>query len=145
MEKSHTLRKSDAEDIFDTMSGSTGLTGATDSNIIFQKGADSSSAILHVQGRDIESAEYALKLDSGHMTWKFLGDAKDIKSTDTKQKIYDAIKEADKPLSPKELAEVTGIEYGYIRKTLPDLMKEGNIIKQDRGKYIYSADPEKSS
>jgi len=141
----HHLRKSDAEDIFDTMSGSTGLTGATDSNIIFQKGSDSSSATLHVQGRDIESAEYALKLDSGNMTWKFLGDAKDIKSTDNKQKLYDAIKEADKPMSPKELAKTTGIDDGYVRKTLSKLKDEGNIKKQGRGKYIYSADPEKSS
>ena len=138
----HHLRKMDAEDIFDTMSGSTGLTGATDSNIIFQKEAASSSATLHVQGRDIESTKYAIKLDSDNMRWEFLGDAKDIKSTDNKQNVYNAIKEADKPLSPKELEKITGIDNGYIRKILPDLMNEGGVKKQGRGKYIYSGDPE---
>lgn len=138
----HHLRKMEADDIFDTISGSTGLTGATDSNIIFEKGPVSTNATLHVQGRDIESAEYAMKLDSNTMTWGFLGDAKDVKSTDNKQKLYDAIKGAGEALSPKELEEATGMDGGYIRKTLAVLMKEGGIKKQGWGKYIYSGDPE---
>ncbi len=134
----HHLRKSDADDIFDTLSGSLGLTGATDTNLILERQTGNVDATLHINGRDVESAEYAMRFQPGNMSWRILGAAQDIKSTDERQKLFDAIKNADKPLSPKKIETLTNLKPHYIRKTLPLLITDGSIKKEGRGQYIYN-------
>ena len=51
----HHDRKSEAEDVFDTVSGSLGLTGAADTILIMKRQAG--TVTLHVRGRDIEETE----------------------------------------------------------------------------------------
>src|ERR1700730_7776698 len=55
----HHDRKSEADDVFDTVSGSLGLTGASDTILIMKRQAG--AVTLHVRGRDIEEAELALQ------------------------------------------------------------------------------------
>lgn len=133
----HHLRKSDADDIMDTFSGSLGLTGATDTNLILERQTGNADAVLHVNGRDVESAEYAMRFQPGNMSWRILGAAQDVKSTNQRQTLYDALKNAGKALSPKEIKALTNLKSNYIRKTLPLLIKEGSIKKEGRGQYIY--------
>jgi hypothetical protein len=58
----HHTRKADADDVFDTVSGTLGLTGAADTILVLSK--RSGKAVLHARGRDIEDSETALKFDS---------------------------------------------------------------------------------
>ena len=134
----HHLRKSDADDIMDTFSGSLGLTGATDTNLILERQTGNADAVLHINGRDVESAEYALRFQPGNMSWRILGAAQDVKSTDQRQVLYDALKDAGKALSPKDIETLTKLKGHYIRKTLPLLIEDGSIKKEGRGLYIYN-------
>ena len=131
----HHLRKMSAEDIFDTISGTLGLTGAVDSTLILTR--SSRNTELHIDGRDVEKDEYALKFNPDNLSWKIIGKAHEVKSTDQKQRLYNALKEADNALSPKEIAGTTGLSSSYVRKTLPKLVEEGDITKIGYGKYIY--------
>ena len=133
----HHLRKQGSSDIFDTVSGTLGLTGACDSTLILNRNRLGQME-LHLTGRDIEQAEYAMEFNKDNLTWRIVGRAYEIKSTERKQKLYDALKGATEPLSPKQLAEITGLRQNYVSKALPRLMEEGNITRLDRGLYIYS-------
>ena len=57
----HHLRKSSGDDVMDTMSGSFGLTGASDTNIVVSRTTALADAKLHIVGRDVEAVEYAMK------------------------------------------------------------------------------------
>ncbi len=131
------LRKELAEDIFDTFSGTLGLTGAADGLLAFAKKRGQSSADLHITGRDIEDAEYALKFNSDTYLWEFLGKSRDIKSTKNQQIIYDAFKNCEYSLSPKEIHDMTGLSLQYVKKTLPRMCEKGEIKRIDRGQYAF--------
>ena len=72
----HHDRKSEAEDVFDTVSGSLGLTGAADTILIMKRQAG--AVTLHVRGRDIEEAEMALQFDKATCRWSILGAAAEV-------------------------------------------------------------------
>lgn len=133
----HHLRKSASEDVFDTMSGSLGLTGATDTNLILERKSGNADATLHINGRDVEPQEYALKFEPSLLSWNLIGKASEVKSTETIQKVYDAFKMNNAPMSPKLIADETGLKLPYIKKLLPRLISSGDITKLDRGLYQY--------
>jgi len=65
----HHLRKQPATDVFDQVSGSTGLTGAADSVLVLQRERGSSAAILHVSGRDVDERQVRLTFDRERARW----------------------------------------------------------------------------
>ncbi len=132
----HHLRKSEAEDVMDTFSGSLGLTGAADGLMALTRTTGNADATLAVNGRDVEATTYAIKFDPVILSWVLMGEASEVKSTEERQKLYDAIKKYGYPVSPKELEEMTGLKAHYIRKTLPLLVRDGSIKKVGRGQYI---------
>ena len=68
----HHDRKADAEDPFDTVSGSLGLTGAADSLLILRRDAQTPTGRLFLRGRDVEDTELALGWDATRGTWHLL-------------------------------------------------------------------------
>lgn len=132
----HHLRKAQAEDIFDQVSGSLGLTGAADSTLILDRKTGQADAVLHVTGRDVESAEYALRFDPRYLSWNLLGEASEIQSTEQQQAVYDALKTFDNPISPKQLQEVTDLKYRNVMKILHKLVSEGAVQQVGRGRYV---------
>jgi RecA-family ATPase len=133
----HHLRKTVSEDRFDDISGTFGVTGAADGILLLIRKTGQADAELHVTGRDVESAEYALKFDNATLSWNILGEADQVKSTEKKQAIFDTIKTYGHPISPKEIAEYSGLNINYVKKTLPVLLKEGHIQKAGHGNYIF--------
>jgi RecA-family ATPase len=57
----HHDRKADADDAFDTVSGTLGLTGAADTILMLKRGKN--GVVLHARGRDIEESETAMQFD----------------------------------------------------------------------------------
>jgi RecA-family ATPase len=70
----HHVRKMDAEDPFDMVSGTNGLTGAADTILVLRRQAG--SVTLHARGRDIEEKETPvgstsfLPLDAARRCWR---------------------------------------------------------------------------
>ena len=73
----HHDRKSGADDVFDTVSGTLGLTGAADTIAILKR--EAGAVTFHVRGRDIEEAEKALQFNKATCRWTILGEAADIR------------------------------------------------------------------
>jgi RecA-family ATPase len=72
----HHDRKAEADDVFDTISGSLGLSAAADTLLIMKR--QSGSVTLHVRGRDVEETELALQFSKETCRWTILGSATDL-------------------------------------------------------------------
>ena len=71
----HHLRKMNDDDPMNMISGTTGLSGATDSNFVLRKSRRrENTATLYCTGRDIPYRELALEFDGEAHVWKLLSD-----------------------------------------------------------------------
>ena len=69
----HHLRKMNDDDPMNMISGTTGLSGATDSNFVLRKSKRrENTATLYCTGRDIPYRELALEFDGEDHVWKLL-------------------------------------------------------------------------
>jgi hypothetical protein len=129
----HHLRKMEADDVFDTISGTLGLTGAADCLLAMTRTVR--GAVLHVRGRDIDQTEYALEFNKELLSWNILGKADEILNTRQQQQVVDCLIEHGEPLSPGEISELLGIKVSYIKGLMPKLIRSGRIEKIGHGKY----------
>ena len=60
----HVRKLKDASDPFNEVSGSTGITGAADTNIILKRGRGDSTATLLVCGRDVDYQQFTLRFEN---------------------------------------------------------------------------------
>ena len=69
----HHLRKMNDDDPMNMISGTTGISGATDTNLVLKKGKRSgSAATLYCTGRDIEYQELTLEFDQNAHVWRLV-------------------------------------------------------------------------
>ncbi len=133
----HHLRKMIADDIFETVSGSTGLTGSVDSILVLQRDRARVNAVLSIVGRDIQDRELALNWNADNCEWEYLGGAAEFRISSERQAIIDELKAAGRPLSSKELADLLGKNHNTLRYNLMKMYNDRQIDKTDRGQYIY--------
>ena len=126
------LRKADADDAYDTINATLGLTGVVDSVLM-----TSGSVTLFGRGRDLVEIEKGLEFNKNACTWTIMGDAAAIRLTKEREVILDALEEAGGPLGPNQIAAATGMKATNIRKLLGKLLKENPplIKKAGYGKY----------
>ena len=129
------LRKMPADqDPFDAVSGSTGLTGAMDSILVLDRG--SGGTTLYLRGRDVAEQELAVRFDKASCRWSLLGDASEVRMSDERRAVLDALRGETEPLSPRQIAELTGQPQGNIRRLIHSMAKDGEVTKLKRGKYV---------
>lgn len=102
----HHTRKLAAEDAMDTVSGSFGLVGAADTIIVIER--RSQGTILNVRGRDVESAELAVRFDENTCRWTLLGNASQVHRSDERKCVLEALAKVSRPVSPQEIMAATG-------------------------------------
>lgn len=130
----HHTRKLDADDPFDTISGTHGLTGMADTLMVMAR--NEGTAKLCGQGRDIEGYEKAIERDTFTGGWKLLGDAKERAKTGERQAILDVLQEADgETLTTATIASATGKRKDNVSHLLKRLAGEGLVEKAGFGKW----------
>jgi DNA-binding transcriptional ArsR family regulator len=130
----HHLRKAEADDPFDTISGTLGLTGAVDTMLVLKR--DSYGGfVLHGKGRDLLEVEKAMIFDRDSCLWRIEGDAAPIRRSSERTAILDAIAEASEPIGPTDIAAATKMKATNVRFLLGKLVREGAIEKVERGRY----------
>jgi hypothetical protein len=112
----HHLRKAEADDAFDTISGTLGLTGAPDTIMILRR--DTRGTILHAKGRDLIEIEKAIRFDAGTCTWVVLGEAEAIRQSAERSAIVAALEEAGTELGPNQIATACGMKPANVRYLL---------------------------
>jgi hypothetical protein len=131
----HTNKRSDIDDPLDAVSSTTGFTGAADSILVLAKGPQGPT--LYGRGRDIEEIETALRFDHQFGSWTALGEASEVRRTDERKTVLDALLDAEEALSPTEIASITGMKYGNIRRLLGKMVTAGEVLKSGRGRYLH--------
>jgi RecA-family ATPase len=130
----HHLRKADADDAFDTISGTLGLTGAPDTILVLKRDSGG-NIILHGKGRDLIEIEKAMVFDRESCLWRIVGDAAAVQRSNERKTVLDAIEEAGEPIGPNDIAAATGMKPVNVRYLLSKLLGDGMIEKAGYGKY----------
>lgn len=133
----HHTRKSQSEsgDPFETVSGSLGLSGAADTTLVLDR--NSNGCTLYGRGRDIEEIESAVTFDKTTAKWLVQGSVTEVRRSDERGNILDALIEGGEAMSPSVIATVTGMKDGNVRKLLNAMVKAGEVQKSGYGKYIH--------
>lgn len=129
----HHVRKSDAEDVFDMISGTNGLTGIFDTLMVLARYGE--GAKLAAQGRDLESYEKALERDRRTGGWIFKGEALPLAKTGERQELLDVLAGAKGPMRLFELADAIGKKPDTTRHLLKALLDEGTVQQPCHGQY----------
>jgi hypothetical protein len=143
----HHLRKLEAGDPFDMISGSTGLTGGVDGALVLKRDRGKQDATLAIDGRDIEEpTELALRWDADIASWSLMGDAEEYRLVGERREIIEVLREAHpEPLGAKEVAVILGKEdgkgYNATRQRMYQMSKAGEIKLVAHGKYTLPNKP----
>jgi hypothetical protein len=129
----HHTKKGGADDPLEALSGSNGLSACADTTLVLDR--DSNGVTLYVRGRDVEEKESAMTFTAGY--WNVTGEAADVRRSDERGNILVTLEQAPEPMSPTELADVTGMKNGNVRKLLFSMMKAGEVQKSGRGRYVH--------
>jgi AAA domain/IclR helix-turn-helix domain len=130
----HHLRKAEADDPFDTISGTLGLTGAVDSILVLKRDSGG-NYVLHGKGRDLIEIEKAVTWDADACIWRIAGDAGTVRRSAERTAILDVIREAGEPVGPNDIANAAGMKATNVRFLLGKLVKDGAVRKAAYGKY----------
>jgi len=131
----HHQRKLDSDDPLDAASGSTGLTGAADSVLVL--GRDGQGTTLSGRGRDIDDIGVALSFDKTKGRWSILGDAQEVRRSESRSSILDVLKAVPEPMTPADIAIMTGIESNVVGVQLHRMMRSGEVLSRTRGRYSH--------
>ena len=131
----HHDRKAAADDPFDTISGTLGVTGAVDTIALLKR--EAGGFTFYVRGRDIEEAEKALRFDKDTCRWTILGEASEIRRSDERARVLDALDGVTDGMSPADLSSSLGISSANAKQILHRMAKAGEIRKEGRGRYFH--------
>jgi hypothetical protein len=120
----------EANDPLESISGTNGITGAADSVLVLTRSADGSK--IYGRGRDMADVETALAFNAGR--WTILGSVEEVHRSEQRKKILSALEEAGRPLSPKEISDLTQIKSVNIRMMLLRMGRDGEVVGEN-GRY----------
>ena len=132
----HHMRKNvkDADDVFDGVLGSTGLTGTADATVLVQRGRQSKEIVMHITGRDVEEQQLSVRFDlSDRVPFNLMGTTEEVHMSDTRKEILEYLEE-NGLTGPKELSKALGKNYSTTKNMLWTMLKEG-LISNEKGKY----------
>ena len=131
----HHVRKQGAEDFQSLVSGTNGLTGAMDAILVLERGRGQADGVLHVTGRDVEEADYAMSFDAVSGAWtKLDGAASDYELGDTRADIVRLLREHG-GMKPARIAEALQLNANTVRQTCTRMAKDGQLKAVPGGTY----------
>jgi len=133
----HHLRKLEAGDPFDMISGSTGLTGGVDGALVLKRDRGKQDATLAIDGRDVEEpTELALRWDADIASWSLMGNAEEYRQSEERRRIIALLGLMDEPMSPKDIAEALGKNRSTTRVLLANMKQDGQVEATSRGYVV---------
>ncbi|NQU04937.1 MAG: AAA family ATPase [Calditrichaeota bacterium] len=122
------VRKTEANDTFDEVHGSVGLTGTADGTIKLNRKRGCNNAVMDITGRDIEEVSMAIEFNKNTFKWEVLGEAATVELTDKQKKIVDALT-LDANLPPSKIADAIGEERHSVSNILSRMYRDEIVIK----------------
>jgi hypothetical protein len=130
-------RKMDAEDVFDTVSGTLGLTGGVDTVAMLKR--HHLGVTLHIQSRDLDDTiEKAVNFDRESGRWMILGNASSVHRSKDERAVTEALctAAAAEGLKVQDIMEETGLSpRNKVDLLLRRMVAAGTIERRKRGVY----------
>jgi hypothetical protein len=131
----HHVRKMGSDDFLEQVSGTNGLAGAADATLVLKRARGTADGVLHVTGRDVEEAEYAMAFQPAAGTWHLLdGPPEDHNLSETRAAIVRHVR-THPDSTPKAIADATGLSHENVRKTCPRMAADGQLCGDADGRY----------
>jgi len=135
---SHT-RKAAADDVFDTISGTQGLSGAVDTLAVMAGFRGKGDAKLIVAGRDVMDVNKALVYEKSTWSWNIAGDAIDIENSEFQDTIFQILKKFDDETG-LAMVDIVELSAGKLKKptvkyNVAEWFKAGIVERVKRGRY----------
>ncbi|MEU5985043.1 AAA family ATPase [Streptomyces sp. NPDC047434] len=133
----HHVRKMASEDFLTEVSGTNGIAGAADATLVLKRARGQADGILHVTGRDVDEAEYALQFQAASGAWQLLdGPVSDHTVGDTRAAILKFVR-ANPGAKPKDMgAALPNVDADTIRRTCSRMAADGQLTKDAGGRYF---------
>jgi hypothetical protein len=131
----HHVRKMEADDPFDMVSGTNGLTGAADTILVLQRHAG--NVILYARGRDIEEKETACRFEKSTCRWTLLGDAEAVHSSAERMSVVAVLRDAgaDGLHISEIMAATQRSDRNAVDQLLYKMQWDGELMRVKRGHY----------
>jgi hypothetical protein len=131
----HHDRKMDAEDVFDTVSGTLGLTGGVDTIALLKR--SSKGTTLHAEGRDlVDAVEKAVSFDRETCRWMILGEAVEVQRSGERARVLAALVDLPDGLTVLEIQAAAQLHNrGATDMLLSRMAQDGDIYRVGRGRY----------
>ncbi|MGI5348795.1 AAA family ATPase [Streptomyces sp. CA-250714] len=132
----HHVRKAGSDDFLTEVSGTNGLAGAADATLVLKRARGQADGVLHVTGRDVDEAEYALQFHAAAGAWQMLeGPATDHTVGDTRAAILRHVRR-NPGSRPKDIApSLPDTSEDTIRRTCSRMVTDGQLTKDSSGRY----------
>ena len=130
----HHTRKSEADDPLDSVSGTTGITGAADAVMILKRGRGQADGTLTLAGRDVEEQELALKFHPQEGLWQLMGDAAEYSMSQERQEILSILQNVG-PKTPAQLAKILDKKRTSVKMILSRMKDSGLVKANEKGEY----------
>ncbi|WP_432092293.1 AAA family ATPase [Streptomyces sp. bgisy100] len=132
----HHVRKAASDDFLAEVSGTNGLAGAADATLVLKRSRGQADGVLHVTGRDVDEAEYALRFWAEAGAWQLLeGPAADHTIGDTRATILRYVREHP-GAKPKQIAEGTRLDSVLVRQTCSRMANDVQLIRKAGGYVV---------
>jgi hypothetical protein len=133
----HHVRKMEADDPFDMISGTNGLTGAADTILVIKRQAG--NVTLFARGRDIEESETACQFNKSTCRWTLLGDAGEVHGSGQRSAIVDAVRAAgEEGMHISEImAAIARSDRNAVDQLLFKMHRDGDLVRVKRATYAH--------
>ena len=130
------LRKSEAEDIFDTLHGSVAYQGVQDALWVMDRPPQNAVAVLHTRPNDGE--EQVLHVSFAGGRWEFLGHDADIRLSQERQAVREILEENEQGVSIANILK--GLShprdrYQAVKKLVYRMLEDDQAVRIGRGLY----------
>ncbi len=139
----HHVRKAGSDDFLTEGSGTNGIAGAADATLVLKRARRQADGILHVTGRDVDEAEYALQFQAASGAWQMLdGPVTDHTIGDTRAAILRHVREHP-GIRPRDIvAALPDIDADTVRRYCSRMAEAGQLTKDAAGRYYPDTPPQ---
>lgn len=130
------VRKAEADDIFDTVMGTSAKMGIADHGIVYQRKDYDPDALLHMRGRWTGDDKIILTMVDGHL--EFLGQGEQYDLSREQKQVLKALEEEHIPMKIQEIMATVGVpqgQYARFKKILQRMIRDGLIDRTGHGFY----------
>jgi hypothetical protein len=132
----HHVRKAGADDFLAEVSGTNGLAGAADATLVLKRARGQADGVLHVTGRDVDEAEYALSFDPSAGAWLMLdGHAEEHTLSATRAAILRYVREFPGS-TPAKISSALGESRENVKRTCARMAEASQLRRDGSGAYL---------